>query len=336
MPVGTSGAVERIHRQVQDAVGHCVVLQYDFVDGGLVELAVERARGHEVFRRKVALPDHEEVHEDKGADEQRGRAAAGEGRLAARRRLLVEALLRPLRDHVAPHYQQESRRNQQQRAQRVGTEQIAPVGLEGLDEYVLLPFIHAAGERPGERRDQQHQQAESARYQIGGKALLPECKGIHLPFQDAVKRQESKHRQSRLKDYQGHGHRPELVVERQMVVEELGEPHQMASQRQQDGQQGADDHPPLILRPAQEKPKDEEEYRNGAHVHRPRRERLRAPVQRQRLGNLLIIRISGLLEQLSGLRMLRVYGSAGRTAVEVRDHEVRKLLPAVGPCRGVV
>ena len=76
--------------------------------------------------------------------------------------------------------------------------------------------------------------------------------------------------------------------------------------------------------------------RDRTHVHRTRRERLRAPVHRQAVGHRASARLSGRLKQSYGLRLVRIHGTRRRTAVEIRYQQVRQFLPAVRPGRRVI
>ena len=110
----------------------------------------------------------------------------------------------------------------------------------------------------------------------------------------------------------------------------------MAAQREQHGQDGPRHEPPFLLPLIQEQTQHEEEDRDGAQVHRPRREGLRAPVERQVLGRFPEIRLAGPLEQVVGLRVLGIDRTGGRTAVEIGNQQVGEFLPAVGPGCGVI
>ena len=82
----------------------------------------------------------------------------------------------------------------------------------------------------------------------------------------------------------------------------------MAADGHQDGNDRPHDEPPLFFPPVQEKAQDEQEYRDGAHIHRTGRERLRAPVKGQALRDLAEIRLAGPPEELDGLGLRRVHG----------------------------
>ena len=110
----------------------------------------------------------------------------------------------------------------------------------------------------------------------------------------------------------------------------------MAAQRKQYGEHRARHDPPFLLAPEGEQAQHEQEDGDGAHVHRPGREGLRAPVEREVLGKLLQVGLPRPLEQLVGLGMFRIDRPGGRTAVEVGNQQVGQFLPAVRPGRGVV
>ena len=121
-----------------------------------------------------------------------------------------------------------------------------------------------------------------------------------------------------------------------MVVEEARECHEMAAQRKGDGQQRGGQQPPFLPPVIQQQAEQEEEDGDGAHVHRAGRERLRTPVEGQRLGDFVRIPLSGPGEELHRRGFVRVDAARRRAPVEVRDHQVRQLLPAVRPRRGIV
>ena len=324
--------VEYVDRQVQDPEGRIRVREDHLVHRTFVELVLESARGDEVVGAEVALAHDAEVQQDQDRDEQGGRQAAPPAHFGLGR----EGFLCVFRDGRAPPQQGERAGDQQQRAQRVHHQQVPAVGDERVHEHVGLAGVRAPAEGAGDAGQQRAEQAEATRDGRGDPAFLPEeLRRIGLPH-DAVQRQEAQHRQGELQHGQGHGHRPELVVHRGEVIEELRERHEMAAQCEQHGEHRARHDPPFLLAPEGEQAQHEQEDGDGAHVHRPGREGLRAPVERKVLREFLEVGLSRPLEQVVGLGVFRIDRPGGRAAVEIGDQQVGKFLPAVGPGRGVV
>ena len=105
----------------------------------------------------------------------------------------------------------------------------------------------------------------------------------------------------------------------------------MVAQGQEDTDYGRNEHPPFLLTLIQAERQQEKEDRNRTHVHRAGGEGLRTPVERQLLGNLAEIRLVVLTEQADGFGLFRIDGTGGGAAVEIRNHQVRQFLPAIGP-----
>ena len=153
---------------------------------------------------------------------------------------------------------------------------------------------------------------------------------------DAVQREEAQHGQCHLQDNERHGYRPELVVQRQDVETEFRERHEVAAHRHQDGDDRPHDKPPFLLPLVQEQAQDEEEDGDGAHVHGSGRKRLWPPVQGQGFREVARVCPAGALEQLDGFGLRRVDRLRRGTAIEIRDHQVGQLFPAIGPRRRIV
>ena len=110
----------------------------------------------------------------------------------------------------------------------------------------------------------------------------------------------------------------------------------MASQGQENRQQGRYKQPPFLPALVQEQSEEEKEYRDGSHIHGTGREGLRAPVERQRLGDFIRIPLTGLLEKLDDFGFVRIDGTGGGTSVEIRDHQVGKFFPSIGPGGSII
>ena len=78
---------------------------------------------------------------------------------------------------------------------------------------------------------------------------------------------------------------------------EAREAHQVVAQGQEHGQHGDGQQPPFFLAVVQQQAQQEEEDGNGAHVHGTGRKGLRAPVEREVLGNLGQVGLPGLLKK---------------------------------------
>ena len=99
----------------------------------------------------------------------------------------------------------------------------------------------------------------------------------------------------------------------------------MVAQGEEYSHDGCGQHPPFFLPLVKEQAQQEEEYAYGSHVHRPRGERLRTPVIRHPFRSTLAV----LLEQLDHLGFVGIHKSGGRSAVEIRNHQVRQFFPSV-------
>ena len=66
----------------------------------------------------------------------------------------------------------------------------------------------------------------------------------------------------------------------------------MPADSEEYGNEGRGEEPPSLHSPAKEEAEQEEEDRDGSHIHRPGSKRLRAPVHREGLGNVLEIALA--------------------------------------------
>ena len=66
----------------------------------------------------------------------------------------------------------------------------------------------------------------------------------------------------------------------------------MPADSEEYGNEGCGEEPPSLHSLAKEEAEQEEEDRDGSHIHRPGSERLRAPVHREGLGNVLEIALT--------------------------------------------
>ena len=109
----------------------------------------------------------------------------------------------------------------------------------------------------------------------------------------------------------------------------------MASHRHENGQDGCRQQPPFFPPFVQAQAQHKKEDGDGAHIHGTGGERLRAPVQGQRLGGFPHILLPGLPKELHRGRFIRIHSAGRGTAVEIGNHEVGKFFPAVTPRCGI-
>ena len=323
MPVRRVGVVEDVDRQVEHAVRRVLVLEYHFIHRPLVELALEGGRGDEVVVVEIALGNREEVSYKQQTNQHRSKGAARKGGFLAA-------------FPAAPEDYQIGKGDEDERTQGVHTQQVGPVGGECADEDVRHTAVGLARETAGDAREQAHKQAEASADGKRNPTLAAEGFGEGFFPDYLVEYLEGEYRQGELQHDQRHRHRPELIVERDEVVEELGEGEEMVANCEQHGKQAHRDYPPLVPAAAQNQTEQEEEDGDSAYVHRAGGKRLRAPIERQVLADLAGITLAGLTQELVGFRVIRVDRAARRAAVEVRNHQVRQLLPSVGPGGRVV
>ena len=147
---------------------------------------------------------------------------------------------------------------------------------------------------------------------------------------------ESQHRERELENDQCHRHRPELAVERHVIIPEFRKRHEIPAHPEEYGYKGRCEEPPFVPSLAQEQSEEEEEDCYRTHVHRPCSERLRSPIKRQGLRNGIGIGLAVLLQQADGMGLGWIDGARGGATVEIGNHHVRQFLPSVGPGSGVV
>ena len=315
------GGVEHVDAEVQDPVGRIRVGLDHLVHGTLGERFAEVLRGGEMVGVQVAFAGGEKVHRDEGADSHAGDEFAVTGRILGQK---------------GPEEEPPCHGNQDEGDEGVLAQQGDAVLLEGLHEDVLLPGVGCRREVSRQRRDEEEQQAQAAGEGESDAALFQEVLRLHPVLDDAVQGQEAQHGQGDLQDHEGHGHRPELVIQRQDVETELCKGHEVVPHGHQDGDDRPHDEPPFFLPLVAEQTQDEQEDGDGAHIHGTGREGLGTPVHRQGLGDFAGVGLAGSLEEFDGLGLRRIHGLGRCASVEVRDHQVRQFLPAVGPRRGIV
>ena len=310
------GVVEDVHREVQDAVGGRGVLEDELIYGALVELGGEVPLGYETVIVKVALTCGPEVEEDQQA------YAGGRNQPPV---LAFGLVFSP----DGPDYQQEGSCDEDEAGAGVLLEKHYPVGLEGIHEDVRLPGVSRRGEISGDAGEEHADQAETGRDGICREGVPEDLFLLEVSAHYLFEDQESKGREGPLEDDKGHGDRPELGVERQVVEQDLGEPHEMVAKGHQDGQDRSSQEPPFLFSAVHQQPEQEEEYGDCAHEHRSRRERLGAPVKRESLGYLSCVFLSSFFQQGYRGRFVRIDTLGRGSSVEVGDHQVGKFFPAI-------
>ena len=308
------GVVEYVCSQVEYPVALVRILQDVLVHWSLYEMLVELVLGDEVVSVEVSLSDDAHVEEDEAADN------PGCDSLALICHEVLFCAKAPVQDAGGQEYEHHA-------YQRILAEKHEPVGLKCVHEDVLLAAVGWAGKAAAETGGAY--ETEAGGDGQGDERVALEFLLVDVLLLYVVKHQEAQHRQGELQYHQGHRYRPELVVERHVVEPELGEAHEMVAEGESDTDYRRDQQPPFFLALVHAQSEHEEEDGDGSHVHRSGRERLRAPVERQGLRNLVEIALSGVAEQLYGLGTCRVDCGGRRSAVVVRNHHVRELFPAV-------
>ena len=216
------------------------------------------------------------------------------------------------------------------------TEQHHAVFDQGVHKDILHLGVGCAGEAAEEAGEQTAKKAEtSCNTQSPPEGLLDVFLVIFF-LDNSIQGKDSQHRQRNLQHHQRHGHRAELVIERQILETERRKRHEMAPHGHEYRYYAGRYNPPFFPLPVKAKTQHKEEDGYSAHIHWPCRKRLRSPVQRKALCGLLEIPLAGTLEELYGFRFVRIHGPGRGAAIEVRNHEVGKLFPAIAPRRGVV
>ena len=108
-----------------------------------------------------------------------------------------------------------------------------PVGGEGGGKDVGLASVGGACEAAEHALNQSQQQQKARRHAPGGKDPAAAQLGVLPALKILIQSQKAQYRQGELQHHQRHGHGAELVVQRRYGEEQLGEPQEMAAQRQQ-------------------------------------------------------------------------------------------------------
>ena len=311
------GRVEHVYRKVKNAVLRVFIGLDNFVHLALCEGLGEVLGRGKMVCVQVTLAHHKEVRGAKKADTGHGHPLA--------------SLL-----GIGPPEQGGRGKDKEERNACVGFEEGYAVQHQGVNQHILHLGIGGRCESAKKAGDHPAKQTEAAREPEGpGKALLELFLGVFF-LENLVQGEETQHRQRYLQHHQRHGNRTELIVKRQHLKTEPGKGHEMASHGHEDGQNGGHHQPPFPASFVQEQAQHKEEHAYGAHVHGAGGEGLRAPVQRQVLGRFLEVALPGFFQELDGFRLVGVHGAGRGAAVEVGDHEVGKLFPAVAPGGGIV
>ena len=237
---------------------------------------------------------------------------------------------------IGPQEQEGRCGNQDEGQEGIGPEEGDAVLHQGFHQHILHAGVGGAFEIAEEPGGQPAQQREAAREAKSPPESLQEAFFVVLSPHDAVQGHKAQHRQAQLQHHQRHGHRAELVIQRQNFETEGGKSHEMAAYGHEDSQDCRRQEPPFLAPPVQAQAQHKEKQRDGAHVHGSGGKRLRAPVHRQLFGHLLEVLLPRLAQQLDGGRFLRIHRSGRCPAVEVGNHQVGKLFPAVAPRSGIV
>ena len=310
--------VEHVHGEIQHPVRRVGVRQDGLVRGPLVELRHEVLRSDEVVGVQISLAHGEHVHKHQSADAERGCDPAA----------LVFAAASPDEQAGAGHYHDE-------RQQGVAAHQGDAVRHQRIHQRPLHAGVGSTAEAARKPWKEPEQKADSAGKSEGEQTLLPQLFGGNFTAHESVEEDESQQRHGHLQHAQGHGHRPEFVVEGQVVVAQLGKPHEMMPESEEDREQRSREQPPAFLAFQAEESEKEEEDGDAADEHGACGEGLGPPVKRKLLADLLETGLPGALQQFVGLAF-GTQRACRRSSVEVGYHQVGKFLPTVAPGRGIV
>ena len=256
-------------------------MEYHLVHTPEVELALEGARSDEIVGIQIAEVHRNQVYSHQGAHHKGGCTSAGK----ARELLGGKSLGGAFGSSAAPQQAEERENDKDGAAQGINPQKVAPVLTQGIYQGIGQGRVRSRGERARDGRNQGAQQTESAAEGEGNPAAAFEQGGRIIGAHQPVQRYEGEQREGELKHHQGHRHRPELIVEWNIVIKELGEGHKVASHPEQHSENGADDEPPLVLAAAAQQGEKEKEDRHRTHIHRPRGKRLGTPVEGQILAH---------------------------------------------------
>ena len=149
---------------------------------------------------------------------------------------------------------------------------------------------------------------------------------------DALQHDGREKRHAPLDDHENHRHGAELVVHREMTEEQLGQPHEMVTPRQQHGEQRDRGHPPFRPTAQHEQSQHGEQQRRSAHIDRTGRSGLGAPITGQMRCYLPRI----VLAERVGHRSVLGKSALGRAAVQIGNKQIERLAGPVAPGRRIL
>ena len=263
--VGGAGVVERIRSQVHHPEVRIRVLQE------LLFIRLHGVGGLGVLGRleiavvEIALVDGPQVGQDEDAE--RGDHPGG-----------LEFL-----GHEEPE-DRERGRDEEEAAPGVAREEGGAVGHDGaVERFGNLRFkggVVGAGEREDRTAQQGEEQAQAGRHAAGNIEFLPGLFLGYVTVHQGLDSQEAQQGHGDFRHDQDRGDGPELVVERKVVEEELGEAHEVVPPGQGYREQGGGQQRPFVGPFDQQAAEQEQEADDGAGVNVACRERLFAPVER--------------------------------------------------------
>ena len=142
----------------------------------------------------------------------------------------------------------------------------------------------ASEQRQHKAQSSRHARSNRERTEVASPEFLP----LPAPARigDGFQRQEAQQRHCHLRHHQYGGNRPELVVEREILIEELGKAHEIVTPGQQYGENRRRQQGPFVGTLHNEAAQQEEQAHYCAHIDRSRRERLLTPIGRKRADQL--------------------------------------------------
>lgn len=229
--VADDSVVEGIDTQVQDTVRDVAVLMYGVVHRTGIELGVEIAHGDKMLLVQIPLVHSPQVREKQDSYNCHGR----------------QSLQLPLpcgEEHTC------RKDNEYQRAEGIGPQKTAAVVLESTDEQVIGPeygCIARRGEVTGQTRKEGEEQGYAAGNPEGGQqaVLYLLLRQGFLAEKGGIETENAHQRDGHLEDDQNHGDGAELIVQRSILEEQLGEPHEMRAPGQQQCEDRNSRYPPL-------------------------------------------------------------------------------------------
>ena len=323
MPIGRVVFVECIGGEVQHAIVQTGIPENQFVGLCLAEYVRLPGLGDKLLIIQIPFVDSPHVDEAKQCD--------------ARHRISSLQLTLTIEKQ-----QSASQHDNEQAAPGIGCQQgfahLIQVGKHRsqlLGRYSLLQRRHLLSRHvAGKENTRSHRQNKGnacgkseAHYQSGT---------VFFPFQRVGTGEylfQSQHRQQgngKFRHHQDGRHRPEFVVHRNVVDEEVRQPHEVLSPRKKNGEEGSSYQRPLQRTFDNEAPQKEKEKDKGTHIHGTCRHRLIAEILRQ-------LRIQSAVHRIRLFhRSLAFRQRNRRPTLYVRHEESERFIDSIAPLRDII